>query len=327
MLLQTYIAMTTTSTTVMSGNQEPNGEQSSAQSPSRFTAVNGREGTAPTANGTAQGANGATGATGATAEAEKPQESLENTRGTSGYNTPSSYQEERPTDRSNSATREQDTAAQSPHSTAQGATANGNNKNKRKRSESNERQASTPNTNQRTSVPRSPTSRQEESAEPNTHASVSNGSAQAAADAEATKLAQQSYSRLGEAEHNRTPSNGTSWRDYDPQLLNQGQRTQHLDSSDAQLAEALQRDVQGHDASQKNWPVNNNRQSEESGSVDQQFASYAQERPSQPSPATQQPGPKRKRVFSNRTKTGCMTCRRRKKKCDEQHPACTLLCL
>lgn len=33
---------------------------------------------------------------------------------------------------------------------------------------------------------------------------------------------------------------------------------------------------------------------------------------------------RRKRVFSNRTKTGCMTCRRRKKKCDEQHPECRL---
>lgn len=33
---------------------------------------------------------------------------------------------------------------------------------------------------------------------------------------------------------------------------------------------------------------------------------------------------KRKRNFSNRTKTGCMTCRRRKKKCDEQKPECEL---
>ncbi|RAL64427.1 hypothetical protein DID88_001903 [Monilinia fructigena] len=31
---------------------------------------------------------------------------------------------------------------------------------------------------------------------------------------------------------------------------------------------------------------------------------------------------KRKRNFSNRTKTGCMTCRRRKKKCDESRPEC-----
>lgn len=31
---------------------------------------------------------------------------------------------------------------------------------------------------------------------------------------------------------------------------------------------------------------------------------------------------KRKRAFSNRTKTGCRTCRERKKKCDEQYPEC-----
>lgn len=31
---------------------------------------------------------------------------------------------------------------------------------------------------------------------------------------------------------------------------------------------------------------------------------------------------KRKRNFSNRTKTGCMTCRKRKKKCDEGKPEC-----
>ena len=35
-------------------------------------------------------------------------------------------------------------------------------------------------------------------------------------------------------------------------------------------------------------------------------------------------GPKRKRNFSNRTKTGCLTCRHRKKKCDEQRPWCEL---
>lgn len=34
---------------------------------------------------------------------------------------------------------------------------------------------------------------------------------------------------------------------------------------------------------------------------------------------------KRKRNFSNRTKTGCMTCRKRKKKCDETKPECTLI--
>jgi hypothetical protein len=34
---------------------------------------------------------------------------------------------------------------------------------------------------------------------------------------------------------------------------------------------------------------------------------------------------KRKRNFSNRTKTGCLTCRKRKKKCDEQKPECKRL--
>ena len=32
--------------------------------------------------------------------------------------------------------------------------------------------------------------------------------------------------------------------------------------------------------------------------------------------------PKRKRNFANRTKSGCMTCRKRKKKCDEGRPHC-----
>jgi hypothetical protein len=35
-----------------------------------------------------------------------------------------------------------------------------------------------------------------------------------------------------------------------------------------------------------------------------------------------QPTPKKKRAFSHRTKTGCITCRHRKKKCDEQKPSC-----
>ena len=35
---------------------------------------------------------------------------------------------------------------------------------------------------------------------------------------------------------------------------------------------------------------------------------------------------KRKRNFSNRTKTGCLTCRKRKKKCDELKPECKFQC-
>lgn len=39
-------------------------------------------------------------------------------------------------------------------------------------------------------------------------------------------------------------------------------------------------------------------------------------------PILQHDPKKRKRNFSNRTKTGCLTCRKRKKKCDEQKPEC-----
>lgn len=38
-----------------------------------------------------------------------------------------------------------------------------------------------------------------------------------------------------------------------------------------------------------------------------------------------QNGQKRKRNFSNRTKTGCITCRGRKKKCDEGRPLCKFI--
>ena len=50
-----------------------------------------------------------------------------------------------------------------------------------------------------------------------------------------------------------------------------------------------------------------------------QYGSFMTNRESQ---SAEMDRKRRKRVFSNRTKTGCMTCRRRKKKCDEQHPEC-----
>lgn len=39
--------------------------------------------------------------------------------------------------------------------------------------------------------------------------------------------------------------------------------------------------------------------------------------------ANSEPAKKRKRTFMNRTKTGCINCRRRRKKCDEAKPLCT----
>ncbi|KAI5283680.1 Maltose acetyltransferase, partial [Ascosphaera aggregata] len=131
-----------------------------------------------------------------------------------------------------------------------------------------------------------------------------------------------------------------SWDAYDAAatLASHAQLAQGMDTADAQLAEVLQRDVQ--DPATATAPV-----SALPPSSDQSTAKYSVGLPSQPrnnaaddsvtnvdlrklpnyaqrQPAVQQIGPKRKRVFSNRTKTGCLTCRRRKKKCDEARPAC-----
>ena len=89
----------------------------------------------------------------------------------------------------------------------------------------------------------------------------------------------------------------------------------HMDSSDAQLAEALQREAQAQNP-HRGWGIG--ARSEHDDPADQ-YGAYGADRTSQ---GAVQAGPKRKRVFSNRTKTGCMTCRKRKKKCDEGHPYC-----
>ncbi|PHH80825.1 hypothetical protein CDD82_1483 [Ophiocordyceps australis] len=59
----------------------------------------------------------------------------------------------------------------------------------------------------------------------------------------------------------------------------------------------------------------------EEASVTQYDSSYAAEQ--RQDSILQHDPKKRKRNFSNRTKTGCLTCRKRKKKCDEQKPECS----
>ena len=124
--------------------------------------------------------------------------------------------------------------------------------------------------------------------------------------------------------HSQTPSDShmhphsNPWQDRGatgpPPYHTNGNR---LDASEAQLVEALQRENHGPDPPHRSWGVPS-RSEGESGDNDP-YAGYGQERTPQ---GSVQVGPKRKRVFSNRTKTGCLTCRRRKKKCDEQHPQC-----
>jgi hypothetical protein len=90
----------------------------------------------------------------------------------------------------------------------------------------------------------------------------------------------------------------------------------HQISPEDQLREALQRDAQGVDSQGAYTGTSPGDEEDRSGSYQ---GGYAPERmPLQMNPDHK----KRKRNFSNRTKTGCMTCRRRKKKCDETRPEC-----
>ena len=88
-------------------------------------------------------------------------------------------------------------------------------------------------------------------------------------------------------------------------------------SSDEHLGEVLQRASQNIDAQQR-------RDYEQSSPDDERSAntSYSPYGNDHRDISTQSDPKKRKRNFSNRTKTGCMTCRRRKKKCDEARPEC-----
>ncbi|PYH47703.1 acetyltransferase [Aspergillus saccharolyticus JOP 1030-1] len=185
---------------------------------------------------------------------------------------------------------------------------------KRKRSESREERRGNGASHK---VLKSPDPRLDDSIASSIQRSPPNGAVTSQGESDAKQTPVQS--RLDENGDARITSGNTVWHEIDSHLVKQAQRVQHLDASDAQLAEALQREANGNDLSPKGWntndrPIEGSSQSEQATSV----PSISQERPH---PAVQV-APKRKRVFSNRTKTGCMTCRRRKKKCDEQHPAC-----
>lgn len=93
-------------------------------------------------------------------------------------------------------------------------------------------------------------------------------------------------------------------------------RPYYSDPQEAHLANALQRENRGYDS----MPRDSYGSPEDDDDPNGHYGDYGTNRSSQDLDRK-----RRKRVFSNRTKTGCMTCRRRKKKCDEQHPECKCL--
>ena len=89
--------------------------------------------------------------------------------------------------------------------------------------------------------------------------------------------------------------------------------------SEAHLADALQRENRAHDQNLARAQYSTPEEDDNEGST--QYGEYGHSTDAAAIAEAERRG-KRKRIFSNRTKTGCMTCRRRKKKCDEQHPEC-----
>ncbi|KAJ5300220.1 Zn(II)2Cys6 transcription factor [Penicillium antarcticum] len=95
--------------------------------------------------------------------------------------------------------------------------------------------------------------------------------------------------------------------DHDTQLMSQTQQVQQIDGSDPQLTNAPEREAQSQEPQTSH--------TEPPGVVSASLSPA-------PTEIAVQVMQKRRRVFSRRSKTGCMTCRRRKIKCDEQHPVC-----
>lgn len=94
-------------------------------------------------------------------------------------------------------------------------------------------------------------------------------------------------------------------------------------SSDEHIGEVLQRASQNIDAQQRrDYEQSSPNDEDRSANTPSSYSPYGSDRREI---STQADPKKRKRNFSNRTKTGCMTCRRRKKKCDELRPECKCL--
>ena len=113
-------------------------------------------------------------------------------------------------------------------------------------------------------------------------------------------------------------------RDVDPRMApSQSSRPYYPDPNDARLVDVLHRDLHGNGQPYHDPPLPGRENfvtpEEEDDHLAQHYGDYGGGRTQAQMEIERK---RRKRVFSNRTKTGCMTCRRRKKKCDEQHPEC-----
>jgi hypothetical protein len=106
--------------------------------------------------------------------------------------------------------------------------------------------------------------------------------------------------------------NGHTWHSERPIQSHPPVNGIRPNTSEAQMVEVLPRDANVSEAQPRPWepqPITNGQ------TTDDQYSHEAVT-------GVTALAPKRKRNFSNRTKTGCLTCRTRKKKCDEAQPVC-----
>ena len=113
-------------------------------------------------------------------------------------------------------------------------------------------------------------------------------------------------------------------RNVDPRMSQaQQSRPYFTDPNDARLHDVLNRNLHGNNQQYHEAPLPGRENfvtpEDDDEHLAQHYGDYGSGRTQAQMDIERK---RRKRVFSNRTKTGCMTCRRRKKKCDEQHPEC-----
>ena len=123
---------------------------------------------------------------------------------------------------------------------------------------------------------------------------------------------------------------------YEPSMPNnQPYYTQGPDNADVRMVEALQRETHSSHPPPRHMEYGSHESEDQhpdekgyTGHHDmyehhEQYSGHPNDHNRTPVSGPDGDRKRRKRVFSNRTKTGCMTCRKRKKKCDETHPECT----
>lgn len=132
---------------------------------------------------------------------------------------------------------------------------------------------------------------------------------------EAYGTPQRDYRHFGDEQRDKESwyAQGRDERNYDSQ---QNSATSTQGHTEEQIGDALRR-ATGH---MDHGDYSNGSPDEDDSSIIVFGGHYTSEQRREA--VLQHDAKKRKRNFSNRTKTGCLTCRKRKKKCDEQKPEC-----